>query len=654
MESLDTLDIGNDKTRDRPAGLTVRLLVLAALLTFVGSWWGIQTSLMTFAANINVAVPPVPAFATLMLLIAFTPLLRRLSRRFALSTAEILFIYAITAIGVQMVSVGIIRMMMPCLSVPFYFASSSNNFAQMQQHIPAWFAPTEPEVIRQMHEGADNGAVPWGAWAAPLGFWSALMLVIYLTTMSLAAIIRPQWSEREKLSYPLVELALRVAGSKGTSARGWLLRNPVMWAGFSVGFLFNLFNILHAFNPAVPALGNTYDLGALFTERPWTAIRPLIFYHRPDLVGLGYLVPLDVSITVWVSHLALRLSRVAALALGYEAPRMPYTAEQAVGAYVMLAILMAWVARVHLRTVVRRAWSGESTGDRLSLLGAVGGFFVTCLMAAAAGVWFPTALAFFTMIYALAFVYSRIRAEAGTPLISLYPWEQHRVFMQALGGKALTAGKESTITIIAALHWLGTGHFPELMAYQLEDLEMSRRAGLNARHMIYALVFALVVGLASAYWLHLKPFYEYGLNVLEGGTTEGGYRTQYARSAFDRASEMLANPGGPDWTTIAGISIGAALIAVLSGIRTAFLRFPFSPLGYAMALAFGLEVWGPFLLVSIAKAITLKLGGARLYRRVEPAFLGLALGHFFGAGVVWGVLAFLGADMWRYYHVTFD
>jgi hypothetical protein len=638
----------------RPARLTVRLLVLAALFTFAGSWWGIQTSLMTFAGNILVAVPPIPTLATLLLFVALTPLLRRISRNLALSRAEILFLYAISAIGVQMASIGVVRMMMPCLSVPFYFATPANHFEPMQEHIPWFVAPKDMEVIRQMHEGSDDGSVPWGAWLVPLGYWSALMLVIYVTTLSLSAIMRPQWSEREKLSYPLVELALRVTGARGESGGAWLLRNPVMWAGFSIGLVFNVFNILKAFNPAVPALGNTYDVGALFTEHPWSAIRPLTFYHRPDIVGLGYLVPLDVGMTIWISYLLLRVSRVVVASLGREAPRWPYEGEQSVGAYVVLAGILVWIARDHLRQVLRRAWTGVSASDRLSVIGAAAGFALTVWMGAIAGMYWVTSLAFFTMIYACAFVYSRIRAEAGTPLITMYPWEEQRIFVQSLGGKLLTAGKESTITILATMHWLGTGHFPELMGYQLEDLEMSRRANLNARHMTYAILFALVVGLASAYWLHLVPYYQYGCNVLEGGTTQGGYRTDYARMAYERSAEMLVHPGPPDWGSLAAIGAGGALVAVLAVFRMAFLRFPISPLGYAMAAAWGLEVWGPFFLVSVAKMIVLRLGGARLHRRMEPAFLGLAIGHFFGAGILWGALAFLGNDLWRFYHVTFD
>lgn len=39
-------------------------------------------------------------------------------------------------------------------------------------------------------------------------------------------------------------------------------------------------------------------------------------------------------------------------------------------------------------------------------------------------------------------------------------------------------------------------------------------------------------------------------------------------------------------------------------------------------------LWGSFLAAW--------LGGARLYRRPAPLFLGIAFGHFFTAGVLWG------------------
>jgi hypothetical protein len=74
-----------------------------------------------------------------------------------------------------------------------------------------------------------------------------------------------------------------------------------MWAGFSLAAVYNLVNIAHALSPSFPAFGKEVDLTTLFTTPPWSEIAPLHFHFRPELVGLGYLVSTEISLTVWLS-----------------------------------------------------------------------------------------------------------------------------------------------------------------------------------------------------------------------------------------------------------------------------------------------------------------------------------------------------------------
>lgn len=634
--------------------LGARVLLLSTLFIFLGAFWGVHSSLITHAGNIAVAVPPIPAVATLALLLAVGPVLRRVTPALVPSPSEMLLLYAMTCVGVQMCSVGVIRHLMPALTVAGYFAEPGNGLAELRSHVPAWALPQGAETIRGMYEGLEGGSIPWVDWAGPLAFWSLFMLVINVTTLGAAWVMRPQWTHREKLTYPLVDLALRVTTSAPGTGQPRLLRDPIMWIGFGVAAIHNILNIVHAFNPQSPCLGNVLELGALFTERPISGLAPLTFYHRPELIGLGYLVPVDMGLTVWVSHLLLRIIRVAALMAGNDNPALPYPEEQSVGAYVALAAILVFMARGHLRSLLGSALWGGWRADRLAVIAVTGGFAATVAMAMALGIRFGWALLFLAMIYAIAFVHARIRAEAGTPVMSVFPWKRHDVFIASLGGRLLGGAAPANLAGLSMLGWLGRGHFPELMSFQLEDLEMAERAGIRLRRMTSGLVVALLLGMIAAYWWHLHAYYSYGANVLEGGTTEGGYRVRVQREILAGAARQLLSPTSPDWTLCRAIGVGAVVVTVMHALRAWLLRFPLSPLGYAMTAAYGYLLWGPFLVASVAKIITLKLGGARLYRRIEPAFLGLALGQFMTAGVLWGLLATAGPDMWRYYHVTFD
>ena len=71
-----------------------------------------------------------------------------------------------------------------------------------------------------------------------------------------------------------------------------------------------------------------------------------------------------------------------------------------------------------------------------------------------------------------------------------------------------------------------------------------------------------------------------------------------------------------------------------------------------MATSYGYLMWGSFFLVWVVKALVVRLGGARLYRRLAPLFLGIAFGHFFTAGILWGAFSiFLPREMFRNLHI---
>ena len=55
----------------------------------------------------------------------------------------------------------------------------------------------------------------------------------------------------------------------------------------------------------------------------------------------------------------------------------------------------------------------------------------------------------------------------------------------------------------------------------------------------------------------------------------------------------------------------------------------------------------------ILKILITRIGGIGLYRQLAPGFLGVALGHFFTAGILWGTLAAIGDDIFRGYGVWF-
>jgi len=553
---------GYDEAVTPRTALTPRAVVIGTALLFGAVLWVRHSELLVHTINLTEATPPVPAVAALLLLAVLHPLLSRLGRRLSLTRREMVLIYFFVAIGSMMASLGVMRMVVPCATVPFYFATSENNMELLQPHIPQWLYPADQEVIRTLWE-ATEGPVPWQAWLGPIAHWTLFLTLLWATMLCITVLVRRPWVENERLAFPLLYLPLDMTeGVAGESAGIPFFRDPLMWTGFAIAVVFNVINIVNSLNPAVPAPGRSYDLGALFTERPWSAMRPLRFDYRPEILGLGYVL----------------------------------------GTIVGIGAILAWCH-----------YAG------MSLI--------------AAGVYF-------VFLFGFAITYLRVRCETGTPSTWLFPYYQARKIPVALLGaeRWLQIGGPSTMTVWAMLFFLSRGFFFSSSAWALEGYRAAEELRARARDWAIGGLIAVVLGLLMAWWMHLDTYYEYGGNVVESGGVAGGPRTRLTVNEYQSTAASIARPAGPDRPRSLAMGMGALITTVLVLLRIRYLRFPLHPLGYALAAAYSGQIWGGFFAIWLLKGAILRFGGVRTYKRLTPAFIGLALGHFFTMGIAWAAI----------------
>ncbi|MFO8082002.1 MAG: DUF6785 family protein [Armatimonadota bacterium] len=678
QEQITDETIERDEEGRELYGLSWRAVTLSLIFLVFSLVWMYKAGLVGHGAQLGESVPVVPAVGALLVLTLLLPLLRKLPVWLRVNRAGVLMVYAFLAIAVSMSSVGVARMLFPNATAIYYFATPENNFEAFQQYVPSWIQPgDDPEVIRQMYEGSDAmlagevgegllgqlSAVPWSAWISPLVAWTLFLLAAFIAMMSIMTMFRRQWVERERLTFPIVHLVMDLAGGKNVENVLSFFKNPVMWTGFALAAGYNLMNILNAWNPSIPAMGRAEDIGALFTERPWDAIRPLQIAWRPENFGLGYLVPTDITLSVWVFYLALRLANVFQVGIGYDISGFPFMQEQSFGSYLALGIFLVFVAREHLARVFRKAIgrardvddSDEPMSYRGAAIGLVVGVGFMLLWAGSAGMALWTAAIFFGLFLLFALVYARARAEAGAAMVWLFPFYQHKRMMVNITGSAIYErfGGWSNLTIFSMLMFLSRGYFQSMMAYQIEATKIADEARIKQRTMAVWLVVALLVGLAGAYVIHLQAYYTHGANILEGGTTQGGYRTRLAIQEYEGLTSFARGHKEPDRPRTIAAGTGFLITAGLIGLRSVFLRFPLHPLGFAMVTAYGGPLWGPFFIVWLIKTLVLRIGGMGMYRRLIPFFLGIVIGHFFTAGLVWGWLSAIYEEMGRRYVVHF-
>ena len=644
--------------------LSGRALVLSIGLVFVTNVWILKTELLT-GSYATGGTPPAAALGWLLLLALATPLLKRIRAGWALSRSEIILIYCFLTMAIPMSGYGIIRAFLPHLTVLSYYALPENKFLELWPMLPAWQKPNDHEIIRQCFEAADNERVPWGPWIAPLALWALFFLAIFLVIQCLLVFFRKQWVERERLTFPLLYIPLEIVGEGKQQGELSLafVRNPIFWTGVAVAFVYNFTNILNAANPNVPAFGRLLDLGGLFTERPLDAVNPLRLEYFPQVIGLGYLVSLEVSLSVWLFFLLNKFVGVFGRAAGYEPAGFPYWIEQSAGGYVAIGLLLVWLARRHLWDALRKAASrpGAAADDdepwtyRGAALGILTGgafLFGWCRLSGLPG-WLFAVL--FPLLFLYALVFARIRAETGVPYSMLYP----RDFPAALITNALSGTTMMRLTgpqgrvAFASLGWLSRHYYPEFMgAYQIDGFKLGDATGTSRRSWAWMLGVAMLTGFVWACWAHLSAYYQYGQNVVDGGSGFGDYRAIVAQQEYQAAERMIYHEVPADMRRTIAAGLGFLLTGGLAVCRLNLLKFPLHPLGYLIATAYGNEcpLWFAFFLVWLLKILVLRLGGVKLYRTLTPAFIGLALGHFFFGGVVWGnITPFVTPDIAKRY-----
>ncbi|MGE5532169.1 MAG: DUF6785 family protein [Bacteroidota bacterium] len=655
---------------EKTGGVTTRSLVLAVALSVAGIIWIHQASLVQapgqpYAPVYLLSVPPVPAVIFLFLLAASAAVMRRIFKVRPLSSRELMVIYIVLVIAIPPTTFGIIEMLLPWVTAPTYFGTPQDGLDQIAgQYFPSWAYPHDQEAIRTMFEGSDTGAIPWRPWLTPLTGWFLFCALIFGIGMCLITLFHRQWSEHERLRYPLLLLPLSVTEQGGHHAevRG-LFRNPLTWIAIAVVFIHHGINIAHSFNPSVMALMDRHSLGDIFTERPWTAFRSLTFFHRPQMIGFSYFVSVDVLFSGWFFFVIQMAIQMFADILGYQAPGgFPFAPQQGAGAFIALFLALVWVGKPYFAKVLTEGLSLRKSSDqrepmshRLMVWGSIVGFaliLIWCVQMRA-GVWL--AASYFGMLLAWAVVYARIRAEAGVASMWVFPFDQHpQVITSVVGTQGLMNGADPTqLVMLSLFSWFSRGYFPSLTGYVAENNKLAEEAGLKPRQTPWLMMFAFAIGMIGGYIVTLHSYYGTGANVLHGGTSNGGYNVRSAMTVWSGVSSSIDNPGPPNPTQILGIVAGAVATLGMVAARRVWLRFPFHPLGYAMALNYGYALWGPFLVTWAVKLIIDRLGGADWYRKLMPFFLGLAIGDLVAGGILWIVMGIFGPDITNGYMIQF-
>jgi len=580
----------------------------------------------TALANTSI---PVGAFAALVALVAANVAVRWALPRLSLSQGELLTVYVMMTVSTVLASSGGIHFLVPTLAAAFHFATPANHWDYFHQWIPTWFAPRDRAALDAFYIG--NSPVPVAVWLTPFLVWGGFLLAFSCATLCISAVIRRPWIDHERLTFPTVVLPLEL-----TESRGALLKNRLMWLGFGIAFGIGTLNNIHLNFPAVPGIQvRSVDISPWFPDAPWSAVgyTPISFY--PFVLGIAYLLSLEVTFSYWFFYLLSKAELIICAAGGWRLPGAspatdpPFLQNQGAGAFVALAVLSLWMSRNHLREVGRKAlgMKGGATGEereplryRWAVFGFLGCVGALVYMFWAAGMSPKLALLVFLLVFLYLVSATRIRAESGNAWLFGPEIDPNTLVTETLGAGRL---RPVDLTVMAYLRSITTYDLRCLsMPHQLDGFRMAMTAGVSLRQLVWAMVAAIALAITVAFWSGLAVWYTLG-----AGAKTDWWRTAMGQQPFTELQAQLTSPRRPDYLAASFDGVGFLVTCLLALLRTRFLSWPLHPVGYAMAhtLAWG-QTPMPFFVAWLTKVLVLRYGGMRLYRRSLPLFLGLILG----------------------------
>lgn len=567
-------------------------------------------------------------------LTAINALLRRLWKA-PFTTADLLLIYFMVALATALAGHDQAQVLVGVIAWPLYKATPENHWATaFGERIPHWLIPRDPEALKAFFVGHSSLTVHWKAWLAPLGCWFLFTLVLIWMFLCINTILRRQWVENERLTFPLVALPLEMA--EPTLA---FYRQRMMWVAFLLPCFINVVNNLHQWFPGVPEIATrTKWLNQYLTQHPWNSIGGTPLFIFPFAIGIGYLLPLDVLGSSWIFFWWWKAQTLLGTATGWTTgkPFAPYINEQAFGGYIGLAVLAIYAGRIHFWRVVKSALGrdpeyartrGEGLPYPVAVWGIVAGFAALCWFGAWAKMEIFPVLLLFTFYFALSLAIDRLRAEFGCPTHDLHNAYIGELLPRAFGA---TTFHPQVLTGFALLYWFNRAHRSHPMPVMLESQVAAFRIRASQSKYAWALMAAAVVGIISGYIAVIEPHYWYGAESAKVWQLLG----HFGREAWGRLEAQIDTPLRPLPESLVGLIIGFLSAVSLFLVRIRAAAFPLHPVGYAVSSSWSLnQVWLSLLIAWCCKVAIVRAGGLRLYRRAIPFFLGLILGDFVSGGL---------------------
>ena len=656
----------------------IRFPAIIAGLLLVGAMCAITPYNNYFLQNSKIAGNHLPVgsiFGLLLLVFLVNVPLRKLSSigghgRFAFSATELTVVWMMLIVAVGIPSMGLLQFLLPSLVALRYFATTENDWAEtLHPHVPEWMIITDARAVTDFYEGISPGeSVPWILWVKPLLIWGLFVFIFYLTTLCLSTILRKQWVERERFSFPLIQIPIQLAAEP---ARGTLLnaffKNRLLWAGMVLPVILHLINGLHAHFPTVPEIPLIYNIHRAFTEKPWhtlgwwPAMRLVIYF---SVIGIASLLTLEVSFSLWFFYLFFKLQYIIMNASGLSISPWISCSRQVMGGYLVFVPAVFWIGREHIADIFRFSVSrnafDRTNGDdgvllrnpkttlsfstisergdrneplpyRVALLGFLFGFAILTVFLVVAGMTTWVAVVTLLSIFFTSIVLTWMVVNGGLLLVQA-PFFPSEYIDITLGSGAL--GQKSLAILSFQRTFLRDwGEF--MMPNFLHSFKAADEVRLARRKVVPIMGIAIAVAALVSVYFSLTLIYDKGALFLQSWSF-----VVAPRNYFQRMSSLIQFPVETKWDEVYSMIAGAGFTGFMLWMRQNFVWCSLHPIGYLLGATYPpFHLWSSIFIGWFIKYTALKFGGASTYRKLRPVAFGLIFGEYVMVGV-WMIVGF--------------
>lgn len=358
----------DEKAREKsPAvkreAISIRAVVVAMICLGILAYFQPRAELANMYPEMDVRSTPQPfGMMIILILLALNLLLTKTYPRYAFSTREIFAVYCMLMVGGLILSRGLITFApITIMAIHMLNVQKPTVYRPFLDKLPEFLIPSGRDAALGFWRG-NMDKVPWGEWILPIIIWTLVYLAGFFLAVCLVTVVRRQWTENERLGFPLNEPVLALVGEEDHESAGSFWNNSLVIKGMIWPIIYHGLIILNRHFPAVPAISNI-NLGLLFTEPPFHVLRGggelspwIVLEPSPLFIGIGYLIPSNFLFSALLFYV-LRLGSYVIYGIQGRYTANTWWMFQKAGwsAAMILAVQAIWLCRHHIKTIVQAA-----------------------------------------------------------------------------------------------------------------------------------------------------------------------------------------------------------------------------------------------------------------------------------------------------------